>query len=96
MNYLNITNIADGTTITTEVRNVVLNRSVMVIHRAFDTSKMYQITLDYDEESKTYVSQEYTVDAESVFKIVTPERLVRVSRAGKGYWGGSGCSDGTC
>lgn len=96
MNYLNITSKKDGSQITTEVRNLVLNRSVMVLHRAFDTAKMYQITLTYDEATQTYEDEDYTVDSESVFQIAAPERLVRVARTGKGYWGGRNCADGTC
>jgi len=52
MNYLNLTNKADRTSITTEVRNLVLNDSVKVLHRAFDTAKMYEITLNFDDGQK--------------------------------------------
>lgn len=97
MNYLNITSKADGKSITTEVRNLVLNDSVMVLHRAFDTAKMYQITLTYDEAKKVYANDAYEVDAGEVTKIAAPERLVRVARTGKNaYWGDSGCSGDAC
>jgi len=96
MNYLNLTNKADGTSITTEVRNLVLNDSVMVLHRAFDTAKMYQINLTYDDVNKVYSNETYEVSAGEVTKIAAPERLVRVSRTGKGYWGNSGCSGDGC
>lgn len=96
MNYLNLTNKADGKSITTEVRNLVLNDSVMVLHRAFDTAKMYQISLTYDEANKVYANETYEVSAAEVTRIAAPERLVRVARTGKGYWGDSGCTEDGC
>lgn len=97
MNYLNLTRTADGASITTEVRNLVLNDSVMVLHRAFDTAKMYEITLTFDPTSQLYVNETYSATAEDVYKIAAPERLVRVARTGKNaYWGDSGCTGDSC
>jgi hypothetical protein len=97
MNYLNLTRKADGVSITTEVRNLVLNDSVMVLHRAFDTAKMYEITLKFDSEKQLYTNETYEASAEAVYKIATPERLVRVARTGKNaYWGDSGCTGDSC
>jgi hypothetical protein len=97
MNYLNLTNKADRTSITTEVRNLVLNDSVKVLHRAFDTAKMYEITLTFDPVTQLYTNETYEATAEDVYKIAAPERLVRVARTGKNaYWGDSGCTEDSC
>jgi hypothetical protein len=92
---LEITKKDGGSVIATEVRQVSLNRNILVMYRPFDAPQMQQITLSYNNVDKIYEDTEYMVAAESVFNLVAPERIERV-RKPRGYWAVDRCANGAC
>lgn len=92
---LEITSKDGGNVISTEIRQISLNRDVLVMHRPFDSSQMQQIKLSYNENDKVYENDSYTVDGETVYNIVAPQRIERV-RKPRGYWAVDRCVNGIC
>jgi hypothetical protein len=75
---LDITEKESGSTISAEIRQITLNRDILVMHRPFDNSQMQQIKLTYNESAKAYENEGYTVDGETVYNIVAPQKIERV------------------
>ncbi len=92
---LEITKKEGGSSIATEIRQITLNRSILVMFRPFDSSQMQQISLTYNETDKVYENDEYTVDGEIVYGVVAPQQTVRV-RKPRGYWAVDRCVNGAC
>jgi hypothetical protein len=92
---LEITKKDGGSVLATEVRQVSLNRNILVMFRPFESSQMQQISLSYNDIDKVYEDTEYMVTAESVFNLVAPERIERV-RKPRGYWAVDRCANGAC
>jgi hypothetical protein len=92
---LDITEKESGSTISAEIRQITLNRDILVMHRPFDNSQMQQIKLTYNESAKAYENEGYTVDGETVYNIVAPQKIERV-RKPRGYWAVDRCVNGIC
>lgn len=92
---LDLTLKEDGSVISTEIRQITLNRNILVMFRPFESNKMTQISLAYNEENKSYENETYTVDGETVYNIVAPQRTERV-RKPRGYWAVDRCVNGIC
>lgn len=92
---LEITKKDGGEVISTEIRQITLNRDILVMFRPFDSSQMKQIKLSYNETDKLYEDSEYKVDGDLVYSIVAPQRTERV-RKPRGYWAVDRCVNGIC
>lgn len=85
-----------GDTILAEVREIVLNHSVRVYVKDYNTAEMKSNMLEFVEKTRTYENDVYSVSHDAIYDIAAPSKVVRV-RKPRGYGMGKvGCRGPFC
>lgn len=86
----------NGESVLAEIREIVLNHSVRIYVKQFQNAEMQSNILEFDEKTRTYQNDAFSVSHEAVYDIAAPSKIVRVSKP-RGYGMGKvGCRGPYC